>query len=113
MIVIVLTYRPTFLFVQLIYVFLILALSCFFLSSLMIYYGSPVVANKKLHFLIALVILIDTVVIFWPGSIYQSISGSVGDIQTSFVFKLIFYGSAFCIYLLTLLVFISVYLKVV
>jgi len=93
--------------VQLSYVFLVIALSFFMLSALILRYGEDRAYKKNILSSMVLFIAVNTVMIFLPDSIVTT--DIVGDIITSLFFKLVTYGSLVILFVLSFFLFFRTY----
>ncbi|MHA1167676.1 MAG: hypothetical protein ACTSP4_09370 [Candidatus Hodarchaeales archaeon] len=93
--------------VQLAYVFLVIGLSVYVLSALILRYGEDRVYKNSILLSMVLFIAVNTVMIFLPGSIVTT--EVVGDIVTGIFFKLVTYSSLVILFILSYYLFFRTY----
>lgn len=95
-------------FIRLFYSFLVISLIAFFFVTLILESGNEIATNPFVITSLFLVILMNILVIILPDSIYVA-DISVGNTETSLLFKVVFFGSAVILYFLTFNNFYTVY----
>jgi hypothetical protein len=95
-------------FVQLAYSALVISLTFFLLSAVILQFGTSFTRRTELFLILLILVIVDLAVIWFTADAFTP-TAILGDITTSLLFKLVVLGSLALVYLCALILFVLTY----